>query len=205
MGFARSVADRMVFIDGGEIVEQGTPQQIFDNPQHDRTKLFLSRSALACGSTLPGTGHARMRHTCALRRCAICHCKELTYNKLMLFRLSDQEADMMQIRCQRCGWMITLGRESIAMALAEANRARSIITCSIARAAAARSKSRSRNCGDICQPTMSSRMRRRPPLPRKRKLPARAVVHRACARIHIIGKEHVLWSSNVQIADGPKN
>jgi general L-amino acid transport system ATP-binding protein len=43
MGFARSVADRMVFIDGGEIVEQGTPQQIFDNPQHDRTKLFLSQ------------------------------------------------------------------------------------------------------------------------------------------------------------------
>jgi general L-amino acid transport system ATP-binding protein len=43
MGFARSVADRMVFIDGGEIVEQGTPQQIFDNPQHARTKLFLSQ------------------------------------------------------------------------------------------------------------------------------------------------------------------
>jgi len=43
MGFARSVADRMVFIDGGEIVEQGTPQQIFDNPQQDRTKLFLSQ------------------------------------------------------------------------------------------------------------------------------------------------------------------
>ncbi len=43
MGFARSVADRMVFIDGGEIVEQGTPQQIFGNPQHERTKLFLSQ------------------------------------------------------------------------------------------------------------------------------------------------------------------
>lgn len=43
MGFARSVADRMVFMDGGQIVEEGTPEQIFQNPQHDRTKLFLSQ------------------------------------------------------------------------------------------------------------------------------------------------------------------
>ena len=43
MGFARAVADRMVFFDAGEIVEQGTPEQIFDDPQHDRTKLFLSQ------------------------------------------------------------------------------------------------------------------------------------------------------------------
>ncbi len=43
MGFARNVADRMVFFDGGEIIEQGTPNQIFENPQHDRTKLFLSQ------------------------------------------------------------------------------------------------------------------------------------------------------------------
>jgi len=43
MGFARGVADRMVFFDGGEIIEQGTPDQIFSNPQHDRTKLFLSQ------------------------------------------------------------------------------------------------------------------------------------------------------------------
>ncbi len=43
MGFARSVADRMVFFDDGHIVEEGTPQQIFDHPQHDRTKLFLSQ------------------------------------------------------------------------------------------------------------------------------------------------------------------
>jgi len=43
MGFARSVADRMIFFDQGVIVEQGTPHQIFDNPQHDRTKLFLSQ------------------------------------------------------------------------------------------------------------------------------------------------------------------
>ncbi len=43
MGFARAVADRMIFFDKGEIVEQGTPKQIFENPQSDRTKLFLSQ------------------------------------------------------------------------------------------------------------------------------------------------------------------
>lgn len=43
MGFARGVAHRMVFFDTGEVVEQGTPEQIFKNPQHDRTKLFLSQ------------------------------------------------------------------------------------------------------------------------------------------------------------------
>jgi general L-amino acid transport system ATP-binding protein len=43
MGFARSVADRLVFFDSGQIVEEGTPDQIFNNPQHDRTKLFLSQ------------------------------------------------------------------------------------------------------------------------------------------------------------------
>jgi general L-amino acid transport system ATP-binding protein len=43
MGFARAVADRMIFFDKGEIVEQGTPEQIFNNPQSDRTKLFLSQ------------------------------------------------------------------------------------------------------------------------------------------------------------------
>ncbi len=43
MGFARAVADRMIFFDKGEIVEQGTPEQIFSNPQNDRTKLFLSQ------------------------------------------------------------------------------------------------------------------------------------------------------------------
>ena len=43
MGFARSVADRLVFIDGGLIVEQGTPDQIFNQPQQDRTKQFLSQ------------------------------------------------------------------------------------------------------------------------------------------------------------------
>ncbi len=43
MSFAREVADRMLFFDKGQIVEQGPPEQIFTNPQHDRTKLFLSQ------------------------------------------------------------------------------------------------------------------------------------------------------------------
>ncbi|MFN8388020.1 MAG: amino acid ABC transporter ATP-binding protein [Anaerolineales bacterium] len=43
MGFARAVADRMIFFDKGEIVEQGTPEQIFNSPKEDRTKLFLSQ------------------------------------------------------------------------------------------------------------------------------------------------------------------
>ena len=41
MGFAREVADRVIFMEGGVIVEEGTPSQVFDNPQHDRTKDFL--------------------------------------------------------------------------------------------------------------------------------------------------------------------
>ena len=43
MGFARSVADRVIFMDNGEIVEQGTPKEFFANPKSDRTKLFLSQ------------------------------------------------------------------------------------------------------------------------------------------------------------------
>ena len=43
MGFAREVADRIVFMDAGEIVEVGTPEHFFTNAQHDRTKLFLSQ------------------------------------------------------------------------------------------------------------------------------------------------------------------
>jgi ABC-type polar amino acid transport system ATPase subunit len=41
MGFARQVADRVIFMDDGQIIEQGTPKQIFDDPQEDRTKSFL--------------------------------------------------------------------------------------------------------------------------------------------------------------------
>jgi general L-amino acid transport system ATP-binding protein len=43
MGFARAVADRMYFFDEGLIVESGTPEDVFHNPQEDRTKLFLSQ------------------------------------------------------------------------------------------------------------------------------------------------------------------
>jgi general L-amino acid transport system ATP-binding protein len=43
MGFARAVADRMFFFDRGKIVESGTPDQIFNSPQEERTKLFLSQ------------------------------------------------------------------------------------------------------------------------------------------------------------------
>jgi ABC-type polar amino acid transport system ATPase subunit len=43
MGFARSVADLMVFMDRGEIVEQSPPSEFFVRPQSERTKLFLSQ------------------------------------------------------------------------------------------------------------------------------------------------------------------
>jgi general L-amino acid transport system ATP-binding protein len=43
MGFAKAAADRMVFFDEGNIVEIGPPDQIFEDPHHDRTKLFLSQ------------------------------------------------------------------------------------------------------------------------------------------------------------------
>ncbi|MGB3484438.1 MAG: amino acid ABC transporter ATP-binding protein [Mycobacterium sp.] len=43
MGFAREVADQLVFMDGGVIVESGKPREVLGNPQHDRTKAFLSK------------------------------------------------------------------------------------------------------------------------------------------------------------------
>ncbi len=43
MGFAREVADQLVFMDGGVIVESGPPREVLSNPQHDRTKAFLSK------------------------------------------------------------------------------------------------------------------------------------------------------------------
>jgi ABC-type histidine transport system ATPase subunit len=43
MGFARDVADRVVFMDKGVIEEEGTPEQIFTNPKSERTRTFLSR------------------------------------------------------------------------------------------------------------------------------------------------------------------
>lgn len=44
MQFAREVADRVIFMEGGYIVEQGSPTQIFENPQHERTKAFVKRA-----------------------------------------------------------------------------------------------------------------------------------------------------------------
>ena len=43
MGFARQVADRVVFMDDGQILEQGTPEHFFENPENERTKSFLSK------------------------------------------------------------------------------------------------------------------------------------------------------------------
>jgi polar amino acid transport system ATP-binding protein len=43
IGFAREVASRAVFMDEGVIVEEGPPREMFANPQHERTKTFLSR------------------------------------------------------------------------------------------------------------------------------------------------------------------
>jgi glutamine transport system ATP-binding protein len=43
MGFAREVGDRVLFMDGGYIVEENTPQELFSRPQHPRTQLFLSK------------------------------------------------------------------------------------------------------------------------------------------------------------------
>jgi polar amino acid transport system ATP-binding protein len=43
MGFAREVADRVLFIDEGVICEDGTPEEVFDHPKNERTKQFLSK------------------------------------------------------------------------------------------------------------------------------------------------------------------
>ena len=43
MGFAKEVADRVLFMDEGIIMEKGTPKEIFENPQNERTKSFLSK------------------------------------------------------------------------------------------------------------------------------------------------------------------
>jgi general L-amino acid transport system ATP-binding protein len=43
MGFARKVANRVIFMDGGEIIEENDPETFFNKPKNDRTKLFLSQ------------------------------------------------------------------------------------------------------------------------------------------------------------------
>ena len=59
--FAREVADRVVFMDGGVIVEQGPPAQVIGNPQHARTRTFLQRLLNPAAATIgevPDTGPA---------------------------------------------------------------------------------------------------------------------------------------------------
>ena len=55
MGFARQVADRVVFMDAGQVVEMNTPNEFFANPQHERTRLFLGQSC----TDLAGIGDSR--------------------------------------------------------------------------------------------------------------------------------------------------
>jgi polar amino acid transport system ATP-binding protein len=43
MGFAREVSDQVVFMDGGVVVEEGLPDEIFSNPQNDRTRAFIGK------------------------------------------------------------------------------------------------------------------------------------------------------------------
>jgi ABC-type polar amino acid transport system ATPase subunit len=43
MGFARDVANRVIFMDEGRVIEEASPETIFTNPKHERTKAFLSR------------------------------------------------------------------------------------------------------------------------------------------------------------------
>ena len=43
MGFARQVADRVIFMDDGRIIEEGTPEHFFENPENPRAKAFLSK------------------------------------------------------------------------------------------------------------------------------------------------------------------
>jgi len=43
MGFAKQVADRVIFMDAGQIIEENTPNEFFNNPQSERTQLFLSQ------------------------------------------------------------------------------------------------------------------------------------------------------------------
>ena len=43
MGFAKEVGDRVLFMDGGVIVEEGTPEELFNNPKNERTQNFLSK------------------------------------------------------------------------------------------------------------------------------------------------------------------
>ena len=58
MDFARDIADRVVFMDDGLIVEQGPPAQIFESPQHERTRAFIGQIQQLKKSTPPGPAPA---------------------------------------------------------------------------------------------------------------------------------------------------
>ena len=72
MGFARDVADRVIFMDGGFIVEQGTPEEVFDHPKSDRTKDFLGHTSSGPPRPAPG-GRAHIQATGAPLRMTACH------------------------------------------------------------------------------------------------------------------------------------
>jgi polar amino acid transport system ATP-binding protein len=55
IGFARGAADSVVFMDGGVVVESGTPAELFDNPRHERTRSFISKVLLTVGTREPGS------------------------------------------------------------------------------------------------------------------------------------------------------
>ncbi|MFJ4683568.1 amino acid ABC transporter ATP-binding protein [Streptomyces sp. NPDC091377] len=61
MTFAREVADRVVFLDGGVIVEEGTPDRVITDPRHERTRLFLSRLLDPARADVPGAADERAR------------------------------------------------------------------------------------------------------------------------------------------------
>jgi ABC-type polar amino acid transport system ATPase subunit len=58
MGFAREVADRVILIDGGKIVEQAATAQFFDMPRHERTRAFLGRVLRGHPETARGLAHS---------------------------------------------------------------------------------------------------------------------------------------------------
>lgn len=60
MGFAREVANRVFFMDGGGILEEGTPEQIFDHPQEERTKAFFKQSVIKAHKNKKGYTHILM-------------------------------------------------------------------------------------------------------------------------------------------------
>jgi ABC-type dipeptide/oligopeptide/nickel transport system ATPase component len=77
MGFAKSVAHRVLFMDYGRIVEQNTPAEFFDNPQHDRTKLFLSQ---ICTEPLITANPFMGKRPCTPQTCARIHLDHLRFN-----------------------------------------------------------------------------------------------------------------------------